>query len=426
MNLLQKVLVCYLLFTLMGNLIQDLKAQSNEFELPAIDTIYDDRIKSIFFYRTYPEKESIAFLTHGKQEALQLQFDFLIPSAEDLYYSFFHFDKNWKQDELRHEEFLKGFQEEQIYSYVTSRNTKIPFVHYQLQVESEDFLVSGNYLMCVYNRQKQVLFTRRFFVTEQQFHAAVEFINPLQIEHRRTHHSMEMEVKTGELPVANNGQELFVQAIQNGDFNTLIERNEPNFYTGDAFKFTRPDDFIFPAKKEFRFKDIRTLISRTPDIQYWDEKEDGYHAWLIPDGVREGKSYYTETDINGKYLILNRDVYKPETESDYAWMHFTLKTGYELDEPIYLFGAVSDWQIREEFRMDYDESRKAYMGQFLLKLGYYNYLYAYRNKDGLAETDHLEGNWYETENNYAVFIYYRPFGSRYDRLMFAGIFNSNY
>lgn len=404
----------------------DLPAQTDLFELPALDTVYDDRIKSIFFYRTYPEKESIAMLTFAKQETLRLHFDFLIPSPEDLYYRVFHFDKNWKPDDLRHEEFVKGFQEEQIYSYVTSRNTKVPYVFYQLEVVADAFLISGNYLLCVYNRQKQVLFTRRFYIAEQQFHASVEFINPLQIEHRRTHHSMDLEVKTGDYPVANNGLELFVQAFQNGDYNTLIERSEPNFYTGNAFKFNRPDDFVFPAKKEFRFKDIRTLISRTPDIQYWDEKEDGYHAWLIPDGIREGQSYYTETDINGKYLILNRDVYRPETESDYAWMHFTLKTGYELDDPIYLFGAVTDWQIREEFRMDYDESRRAYQGQFLLKLGYYNYLYAYRNQNGAATTDDLEGNWYETENNYAVLVYYRPFGSRYDRLMFAGMFNSNY
>ncbi|MBK8954673.1 MAG: DUF5103 domain-containing protein [Saprospiraceae bacterium] len=401
-------------------------AQMESFDLPASDTVYDDRIKSIFFFKSYPEKESIAFMNLNKAEALQLKFDFLIPSAEDLYYSFFHFGKNWQQEDLRPEEYLKGFQEEQIFRYETSRNTKVPFVHYQIQVASQNFLLSGNYLICIYNRQKQVLFTRRFYLTEQVFNATVEFINPLQIENRRSHHSMELEIQTGETPVANNGLEMFVQVMQNGDYNTLIERKDANFYTGNAFRFTRPDDFIFPAKKEFRFKDIRTLISRTPDIQYWDEKEDGYHAWLIPDGIREGKSYYTETDINGKFLILNRDVLRPDTESDYAWMHFILKTGYEFDEAVYLYGAVSDWQLREDFRMEYDESRKAYMGQFLLKLGYYNYVYALKNDEGQAETQALEGDWYETENNYVVLVYYRPFGSRSDRLMFAGFYNSNY
>ena len=28
-----------------------------------------------------------------------------------------------------------------------------------------------------------------------------------------------------------------------------------------------------------------------------------------------------------------------------------------------------------------------------------------------------EGNWYETENQYTILIYYRPFGARYDQLI---------
>lgn len=409
----------------MGEMIQ-LEAQASSFELPAMDTLYDERVQSIFFFRNQPEKEPVPFITLGRQEALQLQFDFLVPSPEDLYFSIFHFDKNWKPDLLKPEDYLKGFQEEQIQQYVTSRNTKIPFVHYQLQLTPGQLLVSGNYLLCVFTRQKDVLFTRRFFVGEQLFSATVDFINPLAIEHRRSHHAMEIVVKTNEIPVANNGQELFLQVMQNGDYNTLQEVRNAHFVTGDEFRFNRPDEFLFEARKEFRFKDIRTLISRTPDIEFWDEKQDGYHAWLIPDESRNGRNYYTENDINGKYLILNRDVLRPETESDYAWMHFTLRTGYEFDHSVYLYGAVTDWQLKKAFKMEYDDSRKAYTGQFLLKLGYYNYLYAYRDEQGQIQTELLEGNWYETENQYMVMVYFRPFGSRYDRLMFVGLYNSNF
>lgn len=394
-------------------------------DLPATDTLYDHKIQSIFLYRNFPEKESLPFLVIGQQGSVQLEFDYLIPSPEELYYSIFHFNKNWQPDELQSEEFIKGFQEEKIYSYSTSRNTKVPFVHYQLSLSPGQFLVSGNYLICVYTKQKEVLFTRRLLISEQLFNCTVDFVSPFSHDSKRTHQSLEISVKTHDVPVANNDQELFLQVLQNGDYNTLRELKSAHFVKADGFDFNRPDELLFEARKEFRFKDIRTLVSRTPDIQYWDEKEDGYHAWLIPDEIRAGRNYYTENDINGKFLILNRDVLNPVTESDYAWMHFTLKTGYELDYPVYLYGAVSDWQLKDEFILKYDDSRKAYTGQYLLKLGYYNYLYAYRDDAGKVQTEDLEGNWYETENQYMIMVYYRPFGSRYDRLMFVGQFNSN-
>lgn len=31
--------------------------------------------------------------------------------------------------------------------------------------------------------------------------------------------------------------------------------------------------------------------------------------------------------------------------------------------------------------------------------------------------DETEGNWFEATNDYTIFIYHRPFGSRYDHLV---------
>ena len=43
---------------------------------------------------------------------------------------------------------------------------------------------------------------------------------------------------------------------------------------------------------------------------------------------------------------------------------------------------------------------------------------------GKAEFDEVEGNYFNAENEYLIYIYYREFGSRYDRLL--GIGGVNY
>ena len=75
--------------------------------------------------------------------------------------------------------------------------------------------------------------------------------------------------------------------------------------------------------------------------------------------------------------------------------------------------------------MEYDPSRKAYFAYIWLKMGYYNFMYAAQDAKGLPDTGPLEGDWYETENDYYVLVYYKTLGSRYDRLLFIGEFNSN-
>jgi hypothetical protein len=405
-------------------LLIQLKSQDNVFELPAIDTTYDSRIKTILFYGTSPE-EIMPMMTMSKEDFLVLKFDHLEARPNELYYSIFHFDQYWTPNDLRPEEYLNGFQEIQITEYATSRKTRIPFVHYKIYLSPDVFLVSGNYLIVVSDRSKNVLFTRRFYVTDNSLLVTIKFRDPVDASLYRSHHALEVTINTNKKIIANNGKELSLHILQNGDPNSMQIRSVSNIYTGELFYFTKTDDILFKAMKEYRHKDIRTLISTTQDIVYWDEKPDNYHCWLLPDDKRVFKSYLTDSDINGKYLILNKDEPDAALQSNYIMAHFTLNSNDVLDEPVYLYGAFTNWQLTPEYEMDYDPSRKAYFGSVLLKLGYYNFMYAVPGENQKPDTSPLEGDWYETENDYNLFVYYRPFGSRYDQLLFAGEFNSN-
>ena len=69
------------------------------------------------------------------------------------------------------------------------------------------------------------------------------------------------------------------------------------------------------------------------------------------------------------------------------------------------------------YRMTYDELQKRYEATILLKQGYYSYRYLTQRSDGALSLLPSEGNFYQTENTYQALIYYRPIGSRTDRLV---------
>ena len=61
----------------------------------------------------------------------------------------------------------------------------------------------------------------------------------------------------------------------------------------------------------------------------------------------------------------------------------------------------------------------------LLKQGYYNFQYVYVDRGStVADNKNIEGSFWETENDYQIFVYYRNFSGRYDRLVGYRLFNS--
>jgi hypothetical protein len=53
----------------------------------------------------------------------------------------------------------------------------------------------------------------------------------------------------------------------------------------------------------------------------------------------------------------------------------------------------------------------------LLKQGYYNYQYALLNSSAKENINFIEGNHYQTRNDYYIYVYYKPVGARYDQLV---------
>ncbi|MDG1743125.1 MAG: DUF5103 domain-containing protein, partial [Polaribacter sp.] len=117
-----------------------------------------------------------------------------------------------------------------------------------------------------------------------------------------------------------------------------------------------------------------------------------------------------------------------KTEADYAMMHFSVSVEKPFtNKELYIYGAFNDFKITDENKMYYDAKTKTYQGKILFKQGFYNYTFATLESNGSINTNLINGSFYETENEYTVIVYYKPFGSFYDRVIGVGtgFFNQN-
>ena len=83
-------------------------------------------------------------------------------------------------------------------------------------------------------------------------------------------------------------------------------------------------------------------------------------------------------------------------------------------------GFIKDFKITDENKMYFDQEERAYKANILLKQGFYNYTFATKETNGNINTNDVNGSFYETENEYTVIVYYKPFGSFFERVVGIG------
>ncbi len=367
----------------------------------------------------------------GSQLVLEASFDDLEADLKNYTFSLTHCNADWSPSRLSSFEYVDGFTEDRIRDIEPAFNTTIPYTHYRFFLPNDQmrFTKSGQYILTIYEEEdeKRVVATRRFVVVEPLVQVVPKMTYPAQVAYTRTHQELDFKVLHKGFPIASPQQEVRAAVLQNGRWQTAVQGIAPLFYRGDEITFDYQDKIVFPAGKEFRYFDLRSLRTRMDGIEYLEDYDGDYHATLIPDLDRSDKAYLTRQDINGNFVAATLDGQDQELESDYVDVAFTLALPFPLPEgeEVYVFGALSDWQLTERCRLRYDDATGVYRGKQLLKQGFYNYIYAVKKPGNpLPDTSALEGDWHETENDYLILIYYRPFGARYDRVIAAHSFKS--
>lgn len=399
--------------------------------------IYKSNIQTVQFHidgllTSYP------ILDLGASTPLLLSFDDLDGDSKNYTYSVEQCNMYWEPSNLAQMEYIDGFTEERIEDYEFSFNTLQPYTHYRLAFPNNRmrFTKSGNYLLKVYDNEngKSLAITRRFVVVEPLVGIAPRMVRPNVAGKMQTHQEIDFVVNHEKLKINRPMQEIRAAVLQNGRWDNAITDLPPFLYRPNELIYDYQDKIVFPAGKEFRPLDIRSMRYRAQGIASIQQTDDNYEITLQKDLKRVNDAYFQRVDIDGNFVIENNDRSNldPDLTCNYAEVLFPLSSPQPFyDYDVYIVGALSDWQLKPEFKMVYNNAVNAYVAKVQLKQGYYDYMYGLVPVKNKAKTtpvpdfSEIEGNWYETENQYTILIYYRPFGERYDRVIGAATFNSN-
>jgi len=388
------------------------------------DVVYDENIHAVKFHLTgFPLTQPLIDL--GSNATFSLTFDDLQDDVRDIYYTIIHCDADWKRSDLATMEFLDGFEEEQFERYDFSVNTLTEFTNYQLTLPNERsrWTKSGNYILVVYGNEDEItpLFTRRFMVIDPSVRIIPEMVRPANVQKGKSHQELDFEVIFEGINVDDPKKEIQAAILQNGRWDNAVMDLPPQFIFRDRVVYDYQDKIVFPAGKEFRFIDLRSFSFKSEGIAAIDEYQDIYEITLTPEPSRAFRPYLFIKDINGNFTVGNREEDYNLLRSDYGLVLFSIEKNMPFyDADVYLFGKMTDWKIDKKYEMAYSEKLGLYAVDVLLKQGYYNYSYAVVKKGtDITDLSELEGDWFETENEYTILVYYRPFGSRYDQLVGA-------
>jgi hypothetical protein len=357
---------------------------------------------------------------------LTLTFDHLGTDLKDYIYTLTHCNSDWQPSELLDNEYIYGFAEDRILEVASSVNTLTNYTQYTLKLPNANmkWTVSGNFLLKIFDNDddRRLVLVRRFSVVEPLWKADIQWqTNTASVGKSNTHQELDFIITHRGMRVPNPQNDVKAFVLQNGRWDNAIGPIKPLAARNDQLVFDYQDKIVFPAGKEWRFFDMRSYESRGEWVKTIAEMDDFYVVTLRTDEERKGNTYAYTTDLNGRFYIQNRHLNQTLLQADYAKVFFSISRKLpEEDADVYVFGELSDWQLKPEFRMEYDETIKAYICTPFLKQGFYNYAYVTVNRDTKKPSeDGFEGNWYETGNQYTTMVYFRTFGDRYDRLMCA-------
>lgn len=397
------------------------------------DSVYEDSIRTIMLY-PYSEADPIMSSVQppvkyiSSSQAMVLEFDDLTTQFQTYRAKIFHCDRNWKLSTLNDIEFLNEFNDFAINDYQVSSSTKIPYIHYRFTLPR--LKISGNYILMVYrnNDEKDYVLTRRFVIVEQKMAIQPKVMFSSSNADREKKQQIHFNVLYGSYPVTNPLEEIKVVIRQNYQWLGAIDQLKP-LYVREFDKKLEYTHFNnennFNGLNEFRRFDIRSTRFLGFNVSNVDVKEKIGMVQLAIDRPRDKSPYFLLQDWNGAFIIQHYETGRGSVESDYVLVNFTLKTDAMLNKEVYVTGAFNNWRLDKENLMQYDLDNKVYRAAILLKQGEYNYLYAVKDPGtALPDASLLEGSFQATENQYEIFVYHRPVGSRADLVVAYTSFKS--
>lgn len=361
-------------------------------------------------------------------ETLSISFDDLIGDEADYYYTIEHYDFNWQPSNLAKNEYMEGFDNMRILNYQNSFNTLQIYSHYTLNIPNRNtrrLKVSGNYMLKIFNDDKELVFSRKFMVYEDIALVKAEIKRSRNLKFIDTKQVVYFSVDgSDQIIFRNPDQNLKTLIIQNNNLQTSIYNLKPQYSLGNELVYRYDQEASFWGGNEYLEFDNKDVRAATMNIRSIELK-DIYNTYLFTNKNRSYDPYTYDPDINGQFRVNTIQGEDPTIEAEYTWVHFSLANYEKLKGgEIHIYGNFNNFNLDESTKLTYNSKRDVFEGKRLFKQGFYNYKYVLLMPDGSIDEGFNSGNFDETENQYTILAYYREVGGRYDRIVGVGSANS--
>lgn len=394
----------------------NLRAFQTEKELLYRDAAYEASIKTIQLIpsgTTVQSRISPAIQKLDDRPNLVLEFDDLKDDADYYFVRFIHCNADWTPSDIRANMYLNGVNEFEIENFDFSQESKVPYVHYKFTLPA--FKLPGNYLAIVYRerRKNDIILSKQFMVYQNRVGVFGDVKLSSSVGKRQSNQRIEATMAYGELNSLDPRRDFKVVIRQNqrSDKTIMLDPTFINENTKEIRYQNLGEVNDFDGGNEFRYFDLSTINFRGRNIRDAGFENNQPFAKLGVDEKR-GDGYFQTLDLNGQFYI--RDLEGSgnyATTAEYIKTIFSLKTE-KTDEEYFVLGAFNLWEKNAKSRMKWNSVEELYQTEYLLKQGWYDYIYT-SNSNPSA----FERSFFETENVYEIFVYFKPIGSRGDELV---------